>query len=116
MAPQRRNAAAFMQLAQDRYRIANHHAQGLTKGCKCLLEIAKTFCRECPLARRYVGLRPQIRLHNIQWQHRSGLCGHCQRAVILDPEIAFEPDNVEWPVHDKLAPCNTVGMWALKAK
>ena len=65
---------------------------------------------ELPLPRRGIGQSPIVWLHDHQWQHRAMGGRLSQHRMICQPQIAFEPDQLDG--HPVMRP----GILSLNAK
>jgi len=84
--------------------IADADDEGLTEPRKILIEFGKAFTNEMPVTAGGICLPPQFRLDNVKRQDRSAWRGRGEQSVVLNPKIAFKPNDVDRyrhaPLHD----------------
>lgn len=95
MAPQRGNPVLLLQGSKDFYHIARENSQRLTLIAQVSLQLGEAFSCTCPLSG--IGVRPRLKkgfchIDGQDWP-RSGRTG--QGRVILNAQIAPEPDDIQ---------------------
>jgi hypothetical protein len=95
MAPEALNAELTPGTVQHLHHITRAHHEGLTQLQKVVSQLLKGLTTEHPLPLGGVGLTPELRLHNKQRQKRSTCGGFDQRPVVNNPQITFEPDDLQ---------------------
>ena len=79
---------------KHRHRITNPHHKRLTACGQILIKRRDGFTQKIILPTRHVRLLPQGRLKDIERDDRSSCKRRAKRCVILQPQIAFEPDYI----------------------
>ena len=77
--------------------------------CAALLqripELPEAIQYEAPLSARYIGLSPVVRFDDIEGHHDPLVRRLYQRSVIVDAQIALEPDNLSHGTFELRAGC-----------
>ena len=94
MGPQCGEQALSLQLCQHITSIPDTHNQGLTARGTCVSQFPHALLHKGPLPPGHICLGPKIRLHYVKRQHITPLSRMGQGAVIVHPQIPFEPHNL----------------------
>ena len=78
---------------QHRNRIAHPQDQGGTQRAERGPQIGQRLGGEGPLAGGCVGQLPIVRFHDVKRQHRPQFGRAGEGGVVVDAQIAFEPDE-----------------------
>ena len=79
---------------KHRHRFTNPHHKRLTACGQILIKRRDGFTQKIILPTRHVRLLPQGRLKDIERDDRSSCKRRAKRGVVLQPQIAFEPDYI----------------------
>ena len=82
-----------MQRCQHLYGGPCAHLQATTQGAQFFVQFDQRFAHKFKVLQSRIGLRPQIRLNDVEAQHRPLVGGVHQRRVVVQAQVAFEPDH-----------------------
>jgi hypothetical protein len=82
--------------------ISDADQERLPECCEIVGKLFETVAVKSPLAARRVGLLPKRRLDDVQGQDAplAGDRGRREWSMVCDPQIALEPNDVNWTAHD----------------
>ena len=82
-----------MQLVKNVHHVANRNMQATTASRQCRIEFAQTFEQKLIVLIGSILRRPHCRLDHVQTQHRTTRGGERERSVVVQSQVAFEPDK-----------------------
>ena len=82
-----------MQRGQHLQRRPFAHLQAAAQRLKFFVQIVQGFTHELEVLQGGIGLRPQTGLDDVEAQHRAKGCRVRQCGMVMQPQVAFEPDD-----------------------
>ena len=89
------NGQTIQQIAQDRDGLADSDHQWSTQRRKICPQRTETLGDEGPVATGGIRLGPVSGLGDVERQDRAAPCGFDEYSVVVDPEVALEPDQLQ---------------------
>ena len=90
----RRDLVFGAEFGQDIHRIADAEHQRLSECRQVTVETGQAFAKEVVMAARHVGLLPELRLQNIERNHRTCRRRGGKRRIIFNAQVSLEPDDL----------------------
>ena len=90
----RRDLLFGAEFGQDIHRIADAEHQRPAECRQVTVETGQAFAKEVVMAAGHVGLLPELRLQNIERNHRTCRRRGGERRMVFNTQVSLEPDDL----------------------